>query len=78
VHDACAAVARYPDQPDQPPIRSHIYQLTCSPVHHYVPLPMKIAFRVAWSRVAERATRVLLGWVSHLPPQLTPDHARNG
>jgi PhoD-like phosphatase len=69
VHHAYAAVARYPDQPDQTPIRSRIYQLTCSPVHNYVPLPMKIAFRVAWSRVAERTTRVLLERVSHLPSQ---------
>jgi hypothetical protein len=51
------------------PIRSKIYQLTCSPVHNYVPLVMKVTFLVSWSRIAEKVTRFLLQRVSHLPSQ---------
>ena len=39
---------------------SRVYQLTCSPLHNYVPAFMKLVFRIAWSGVAERLTRVLL------------------
>ena len=46
-----------------------VYQLTCSPVHNYVPWFMKIAFRVSWTRAAERFTRFLLDRVSHVPHQ---------
>ena len=47
---------------------SAVYQLTCSPVHNYVPTAMRLAFRLAWSRVAERVMRFLLGAVSRVPP----------
>jgi PhoD-like phosphatase len=47
---------------------SKIYQLTCSPLHNYVPWFMKIAFRASWSRVAERSVRALLGLVAKVPP----------
>jgi hypothetical protein len=54
------------------PVRSRVYQLTCSPLHNYVPLPMKAAFRVFWSRVMERFLRVLLGVVAKVPrPSMT-------
>jgi hypothetical protein len=76
VHHAYAARARYPERPGEPAIRSPIYQLTCSPVHNYVPWAMKVAFRVSWSRLAEHTTRFLLDRVSHLPKQpLTWDRA---
>jgi phosphodiesterase/alkaline phosphatase D-like protein len=65
VHHAYAARAEYAD----PSVRTPVYQLTCSPVHNCVPRPMKLAFRVAWSRAAERATRFLLDRVSRVPPQ---------
>ena len=45
-----------------------MYQLTCSPVHNMVPAPMKLAFRGAWSRLAERWTRVVLGRLGPVPP----------
>ncbi|HEX2902378.1 MAG TPA: alkaline phosphatase D family protein [Jatrophihabitans sp.] len=44
-----------------------VFQLTCSPFHNFVPAAMKRAFRLAWSRVAERCTRVLLGAVHPVP-----------
>ncbi len=69
VHHAYAAEAHYPVGDGGDPVRSHVYQLTCSPVHNYVPAAMKVAFRVSWSRAAERATRFLLDRVSQLPSQ---------
>ena len=63
VHHAYVAQAHYQEQVDAP-----IYQLTCSPLHNYVPAAMKVAFRASWSRVAERSTRRLLGWMAKLPP----------
>ena len=49
-------------------MRSKVYQLTCSPLHNYVPTVMKLAFRVFWSRVMERFFRLLLGIVAKVPP----------
>ena len=46
---------------------SRVYQLTCSPLHNYVPAFMKVAFRVFWSRIAERFVRVLLRPVAPVP-----------
>jgi PhoD-like phosphatase len=63
VHHAYAAQAHYQQHVDSP-----IYQLTCSPLHNYVPAAMKVAFRISWSRAAERSTRRLLGWMAKLPP----------
>jgi PhoD-like phosphatase len=63
VHHAYAAQVQYDES-----VRSPVYQLTCSPLHNYVPWPMKVAFRVSWSRVAESFTRFVLGRVSHVPP----------
>jgi hypothetical protein len=69
VHHAYASRAIYPEVAGEAPIRSRIYQLTCSPVHNFVPPAMKLAFRVSWTRVAEKTTRFLLQRVSRLPPQ---------
>ncbi|KLL94594.1 hypothetical protein NJ76_31090, partial [Rhodococcus sp. IITR03] len=44
-----------------------VYQLTCSPVHNHVPAAVRLAFRAAWSRVAERVVRLLLGRVTAVP-----------
>jgi hypothetical protein len=62
VHHAYIAEASF-----RTPTRSLVYQLTCSPLHNYVPLFMKIGFRVFWSRLAERFVRVLLGVVAPVP-----------
>jgi hypothetical protein len=63
VHHAYAARVDYRE-----PTTSRVYQLTCSPLNNYVPAAMKVTFRIAWSRVAERFTRVLLGTVAKVPP----------
>jgi hypothetical protein len=63
VHHAYVAEAHF-----ERPVRSKVYQLTCSPLHNYVPAVMKIAFRISWSRLAERTTRRLLGLVATVPP----------
>ena len=65
VHHAYVAQADYGD----PSLRTKVYQLTCSPVHNYVPRMMKVAFRVSWTRLAERTTRFLLTRVAKLPHQ---------
>ena len=64
VHHAYVAEAHFDD-----PVDSAVYQLTCSPVHNYVPAAMKIGFRVAWSRVAAATTRFLLERVTDVPDQ---------
>jgi phosphodiesterase/alkaline phosphatase D-like protein len=46
-----------------------VYQVTCSPLHNYVPRVVQAAFRLGWSSVAERATRTLLGVAAHVPAQ---------
>ena len=67
VHHAYVAEARF-----DRPVRSRIYQLTCSPLHNYVPLPMKVVFRVFWSRAMERILRLVLGVVANVPvPSVT-------
>jgi hypothetical protein len=63
VHHAYVAQAQY-----SKPVTTPIYQLTCSPLHNYVPAAMKVAFRLSWSRPAERLTRLLLGVVAKVPP----------
>ena len=63
VHHAYVARADYPQ-----PVTSPIFQLTCSPLHNFVPAPMHWAFRVAWSATAERCTRWLLDAFARVPP----------
>jgi hypothetical protein len=62
VHHAYVARAVYEE-----PVSAHVYQLTCSPLHNYVPPAMKVAFRLAWSRLAERTTRLLLSVLTRVP-----------
>jgi hypothetical protein len=62
VHHAYIARPEYGDD-----VHSAVYQLTCSPLHNRVPLAVKVMFRGAWSRFAERSTRVFLGVVARVP-----------
>jgi hypothetical protein len=62
VHHAYIARPEYGDD-----VRSAVYQLTCSPLHNRVPLAMKLMFRGAWSRFAERSTSVFLGLIARVP-----------
>jgi hypothetical protein len=57
----------YVAQPQFDGVQSAVFQLTCSPLHNRVPTPMRLAFRAAWTRAAERTTRVLLGTVGKVP-----------
>jgi len=64
VHHAYAARAQYGDD-----VQSPVYQLTCSPVHNFVPAFMKVVFRISWSRVAEKTMHLLMNKVARLPRQ---------
>ncbi|OLL18084.1 MULTISPECIES: alkaline phosphatase D family protein [unclassified Rhodococcus (in: high G+C Gram-positive bacteria)] len=63
VHHAYVAQARFPD-----PMPTRVYQLTCSPLHNYVPAAVRAVFRISWSRAMERTVRFALGRVSEVPP----------
>jgi hypothetical protein len=54
VHHAYASEATFPL-----PMRSRVYQLTCSPFHNSIPLPMRLVFLASWSRRAARIGRAL-------------------
>jgi hypothetical protein len=62
VHHAYIAQAAFPEPGPTP-----VYQLTCSPLHNYVPLPMKLFFRLFWSKLAEWLVRALLRTVGPVP-----------
>ena len=62
VHHAYAAGVRFPRQ-----LGSKVYQLTCSPLHNYVPGFMKVVFRISWNRATERTVRLLLRGISGVP-----------
>jgi hypothetical protein len=62
VHHAYVASA------DLGPLRSRVYQLTCSPLHNHVPRAMQVVFRVTWNRTTERAVRAVLGTLAKVPP----------
>ena len=62
VHHAYAAEASWPE-----PVRSRVFQLTCSPLHNFVPPAMRVTFRVAWGAPARRFTRSLLRMVGPVP-----------
>ncbi|TKV57441.1 alkaline phosphatase family protein [Nakamurella flava] len=64
VHHAYVA---HPEFTPADGVRSQVYQLTCSPLHNRVPAVVKVGFRAAWSRIAERSTRVLLGTIARVP-----------
>ena len=70
VHHAYVARASFPGGSAPRGTDSAVYQLTCSPLHNHVPTPMRLTFRVAWSRVAERSTRAILGVVAKVPPMI--------
>jgi hypothetical protein len=55
-----------------------VYQVTCSPLHNYVPRVMQAAFRLGWSGAAERTMRMLLGMAAHVPAQPLRWHRLTG
>jgi hypothetical protein len=68
VHHSYVAVAHWDEDGGA---GAPVVQVTCSPLHNAVPRPMRLAFRLAWSRAAERSTRLVLGRFASVPrPQL--------
>ena len=63
VHHSYVAAAQWGDLTGGAPV----HQVTCSPLHNDVPRPMRLAFRLAWSRLAERTTRLVLGRFASVP-----------
>ena len=53
------------------PVASRVYQLTCSPLHNSIPLPMRGVFKAAWSGRAERSARALLRFARVTPASIT-------
>jgi hypothetical protein len=51
VHHTYVSEATFPEA-----VQSRIYQLTCSPFHNSIPLPMRLVFKASWSRNAQRLT----------------------
>ncbi|MHB8399884.1 MAG: alkaline phosphatase D family protein, partial [Candidatus Limnocylindrales bacterium] len=64
VHHTYVSEATYPE-----PLVSRVYQLTCSPFHNSIPLPMRLVFTIAWNRLTQRVTGTLtrLGRVGPVP-----------
>jgi len=62
VHHAYAARAFFPE-----PVAAEVYQLTCSPLHNYVPRAMKLTFRLSWNHLTARLARALLGLLIRVP-----------
>ena len=52
VHHAYAAELVSPGS-----LRARVHQLTVSPLHNQAPHPIKVGFRMGWSRWADRLTR---------------------
>ena len=51
VHHTYVSEATFPEA-----VQSRVYQLTCSPFHNSIPLPMRLVFKASWSRNAQRLT----------------------
>jgi len=69
VHHTYVSEADYPT-----PLASRVYQVTCSPIHNTIPLPMKLVFRFGWSRTIERLVRFLARWTKVPPLELQWHH----
>jgi hypothetical protein len=54
VHHTYISETQYPE-----PTTSRIYQLTCSPMHNSIPMPMRLVFLLSWNRYASRLTRLV-------------------
>jgi hypothetical protein len=65
VHHSYLARARWSG--DGTASAAPVHQVTCSPLHNAVPRAMRAAFRLAWSRAAERGTRMVLARTAAVP-----------
>ena len=67
VHHSYVAVAHWDDETTTGTAGAPVHQITCSPLHNAVPGPMRLTFRLGWSRTAERTTRLVLGRFASVP-----------
>ena len=66
VHHQYVAAAEWPE-----PVRSKVYQIVISPLHHSVPISQRTVFRLGWSRLLEKLTKALGRWDDVPPLPLT-------
>jgi hypothetical protein len=62
VHHTYVSEASYPKR-----LATRVYQITCSPIHNTIPLPMRLVFKASWSHTFERFVRFFSRW-AHVPP----------
>ncbi len=62
VHHSYISEADY-----EQPLVSRVYQITCSPIHNTIELPMRLVFNLGWSNTVERLVRFLDRW-TRVPP----------
>ena len=67
VHHSYVARADYDRWADVQPVHARVYQLTCSPVHNWVPNVMNWAFAATWNGTVEHVVRLLLGNLARVP-----------
>ena len=65
VHHAYAAKVVRPQG-----LAAPVHQLTVSPLHNQAPHPIRVGFKIGWSRGARRFTGRLAGWVRAEPTRL--------
>ncbi|MGY1803584.1 alkaline phosphatase D family protein [Blastococcus sp. SYSU D00922] len=65
VHHAYAAELVQPGD-----LTARVHQLTVSPLHNQAPHPIRVGFRIGWSRTARRFTEVLARWARAEPTRL--------
>jgi hypothetical protein len=65
VHHAYAAELVQPGD-----LTARVHQLTVSPLHNQAPHPIRVGFRIGWSRTARRLTERLAQWVRAAPTGL--------
>ena len=62
VHHTYVSEATFPE-----PLQSRVFQITCSPFHNGIPVPMRLVFKLSWNRFAERLTRAFTRF-GRVPP----------
>jgi hypothetical protein len=67
VHHSYVARADYSATKDAGAILSNVYQLTCSPVHNWVPTVLNLSFRATWNGTVEHVVRILLSNLARVP-----------
>src|SRR3712207_1870516 len=65
VHHAYAAELVQPGD-----LTARVHQLTVSPLHNQAPHPIRVGFRIGWSRTARRFTERLARWARAEPTRL--------